>query len=249
MGKKTAAFFTAILMIFTLASCADSNQAQPDSSEVQEQPTSSLVEESSSESEAEVSEEEVPEESSQEDISAEGASTLVVFFSRHGNTMDGVDAVSSATLSSNDVTILSDMIVAATGEADLYQIITVEAYPTEYDAATETAQAEKNEEARPELANSVENMEQYDTIYLGYPIWWGTIPMPVATFLESYDFSGKTIIPFCTHEGSGLGSSEADIAELVPGATVLEGFAVSGNQADSARDGIEEWMESLNLVS
>jgi len=74
--------------------------------------------------------------------------------------------------------------------------------------------------ARPELTNTVENMESYDVIYLGYPNWWGTMPMAVFTFLESYDFSGKTIIPFCTHEGSGIGNSERDIKKLCPKAKV-----------------------------
>lgn len=258
MKSKITALITATILILSLAGCNGVNQEQTSGSisTMQEQSMASTSEQNPG-SEAESSSDVEPEESSQDELSnslnseesePEGTSTLVVFFSRHGNSIDGVDAVTSATLSSNDVTILADMIVETEGEADLHQIITVDAYPANYDESTDVAREELDSGARPALANSVENMEQYDTVYLGYPLWWGTIPMPVATFLESYDFSGKTIIPFCTHEGSGLGSSEEHIASLVSNATLLKGFEVSGNQADGAQDSIVEWMRGLGRV-
>lgn len=252
LKKRTVAFMIAFIMVFSLAGCGNSP-----GSKVREQSASESQEITSSNTgEAEISPEDAAVESSRTELSAEpetqepeGPRTLVVFFSRHGNTLDGVDAVTSATLSGNDVTILAGMIVEASAEADLHQIITEAPYPADYNECTEVARSELDSDARPALMNSVGNMAQYDTVYLGYPNWWGTIPMPVATFLEAYDFTGKTIVPFCTHEGSGLGSSEEHIARLAPNATVLDGFAVSGNQADGARKDITEWMRGLNLIS
>ncbi len=90
-------------------------------------------------------------------------------------------------------------------------------------------------------------MGAYDVIFLGYPDWWGTMPMPVFTFLESYDFSGKTIVPFCTHEGSGMGHSEQDIAKACPKAIVLRGIAIHGTSASSAVSNVSSWIEGLGI--
>ena len=104
-------------------------------------------------------------------------------------------------------------------------------------------------DARPELSSSVENMDDYDTVFIGYPNWWGTMPMTMFTFLESYDFSGKTVIPFCTHEGSALGRSESDITELIPDAELLEGLAIRGSNVDSAGSDVTHWLEELSFRS
>jgi flavodoxin len=90
-------------------------------------------------------------------------------------------------------------------------------------------------------------MKGYDVIFLGYPNWWGTMPMPVYTFLESYDFSGKTIVPFCTHEGSGMGHSEKDIAKTCPKASVLKGIAIHGTNASSADSNVSSWINGLSI--
>jgi flavodoxin len=90
-------------------------------------------------------------------------------------------------------------------------------------------------------------MKGYDVIFLGYPNWWGTMPMPVYTFLESYDFSGKKIVPFCTHEGSGMGHSEKDIAKACPKATVLKGIAIHGTSASSADSNVSSWIDELSI--
>jgi len=125
---------------------------------------------------------------------------------------------------------------------DLFEIDTVKTYPVDYTETTQVAQTEKRQNARPELAKTVEDIDAYDVIYLGYPNWWGTFPMAVFTFLESYDFSGKTIIPFCTHEGSGLGNSERDIKKLCPTATVLPGLAIRGGSVKSGDSTIKAWI-------
>lgn len=127
--------------------------------------------------------------------------------------------------------------IAALVNADIFQIDTIKDYPVDYTETTKVAKVELNENARPELTATVENMEQYDTIILGYPNWWGTMPMAVWNFLESYDSAGKTIIPYCTHEGSGMGHSEGDIKKLCPNSQVQSGVAIHGTmapQADSA---------------
>ncbi|AVB75611.1 flavodoxin [Methanococcus maripaludis] len=91
-------------------------------------------------------------------------------------------------------------------------------------------------------------MDSYDTIFLGYPNWLGTVPMAVLTFLEEYDFSGKTLIPFCTHEGSGMGHSESDIAKNCPDAKILNGFSILGSQVTSSKKDIKKWLDNLGML-
>ena len=159
-----------------------------------------------------------------------GGKALVAYFSRTGNTE-----------------AIADMIAENTG-ADLFKVETVTPYPENYEECTAVAQQEQNSGARPELSTHVEDMSQYDIIYIGYPIWWGKMPMAMFTFLEEYDFSGKTILPFCTHGGSGLGSSADDIMTLCPDAQVLEGLAVSGSSAGSSQSSVENWLAGLELA-
>ena len=111
----------------------------------------------------------------------------------------------------------------------------------------ENAAREMEQNARPALTTHVENMEEYDVVLLGFPIWWGSMPMAVNTFLEEYDFEGKIIAPFCTHGGSGLGSSVTDIEKLCPDAETADGLAVYGSRADQAGEQVAEWLEKLGL--
>ena len=102
--------------------------------------------------------------------------------------------------------------------------------------------SEKKSNARPELASHVINMDQYDTIFLGYPNWWGTFPMAVFTFLEEYNFTEKSIWPFCTHEGSGLGTSERDIKRICPTAKVVNGLAIRGGSVNGSENALRRWL-------
>ena len=129
----------------------------------------------------------------------------------------------------------------------MFHIEPVTAYPKDYTETTEVAKRELRSKARPKLTEQVKDIEAYDVIFLGYPNWWGTMPMPVYTFLESYDFSGKTIVPFCTHEGSGMGHSEKDIAKACPNATVSEGIAIHGTSAGSAESKVSSWINKLSI--
>lgn len=125
---------------------------------------------------------------------------------------------------------------------DLFEIDTVQKYPKGYTETTRVAKVEFQNKARPELKQNLDSIDHYDVIYLGYPNWWNTMPMACFTFLDSYDFNGKTIIPFCTHEGSGLGNSVRDIRKACPNANVLEGFALTGTSVRSSHETIKAWL-------
>jgi flavodoxin len=125
---------------------------------------------------------------------------LIAYYSREGNNYVSGSIVN---LPIGNTEVIAKMIQEMT-EGDLFRIDTVNSYPEDYTETTEVAKKELDDNARPELSNNVKNMDSYNVIFLGYPIWWRTMPMALFTFLEEYDFSGKTIIPFCTHEGSGI---------------------------------------------
>ena len=170
--------------------------------------------------------------------------TLIAFYSRKGANYVSGDIVD---LPIGNTEVAAGLIQKLTG-GDLFQVDTVEPYPADYQRATEVAQRELNQNARPALTSRVEDMEAYDAVILGYPNWWGTMPMPCFTFLGKYDLSGKTVVPFCTHEGSRLGRSVRDITRLCPKATVLEGLAVRGSSVKSAQDDVAGWLRKLGMI-
>ena len=175
------------------------------------------------------------------DTGAKKQKILVAYFSRTGENY-GVGSVKQGNTS-----IIADMIAQKTG-ADKFEIARAEAYPKGYDDCTKEARRELGANARPKLKTAAPALGGYDVIFLGYPNWWGTMPMAVWTFLESYDFAGKTILPFCTHEGSGLGYSERDIQKLCPGAKVVKGLAIKGSQVQRAGKDIEAWLRRTHLL-
>lgn len=126
--------------------------------------------------------------------------------------------------------------------AELFKIDPIQPYSKDYNECIAQAQDDQRRDARPELKEYPDSLDGYDTIYLGYPNYWGTMPMPVFTFLERYEWSGKTICPFCTHEGSGLGRSEQDIRRLCPGADVKPGLAIHGSSAAMAEPALKKWI-------
>ena len=169
---------------------------------------------------------------------------LVAYFSRTGEQY-GVGVIDKG-----NTAIVADMIVELTG-ADRFEILPkVDNYPMTYKELTDVAKEEQNQNARPKIASTVESFDSYDTIYLGYPIWWGDLPMICYTFLESYDFSGKTIIPFCTHAGSGNAGTQSKIQSAVPNADVKEVLAVTGadtqNDPQSVKSTVTEWLATLS---
>ena len=169
---------------------------------------------------------------------------LVAYFSRPGNNYVNGTIVN---LPVGNTEVLARMIQEVT-KSDIFHINTVTPYPLDYKETTEVARKELQEKARPKLSNRVEAMDLYNVILLGYPNWWGTIPMPIATFLSEYDFSGKIIAPFCTNEGSGLGRSVNDIKHLCPQSIILDGLAVRGGDVRNAQNEASMWLSELGIL-
>ena len=171
-------------------------------------------------------------------MTSDNKKPLIAYYSRKGNNyLNG----SIVYLEVGNTEVVAKIIQEKTG-GDLFEIDTIKTYPEDYTEPPNVAMEETRKNARPELIRVVDQMDLYDVIYLGYPNWWGTFPMAVFTFLESYNFSGKTIIPFCTHEGSGLGNSERDIRKLCPNANVLPGIAIRGGSAKNAGNSVKSWL-------
>lgn len=170
----------------------------------------------------------VSNESKTDDINIENmGNTLILYFSMSGNTET-----------------VANYIHEETG-GDIVKLETVQTYPEDYDELVDYAREEQRDNTRPELETTIENIEQYDTIFLGYPNWWGD--MPIYSFLDQYDLSNKTIAPFITHGGSGLSGTSANIANEDPDAVVTEGLAINGDDVDDCQDEVNEWLNELNF--
>ena len=163
---------------------------------------------------------------------------LVAFYSRaHENYFGG----SMRYIEVGNTEKIADMIAEITG-ADLFKIEQKVPYAADYNTCIEEAKKDLQTKARPELVSMPENLDRYDEIYLGYPNYWGTMPMAVYSFLESYNFTGKKIHPFCTHEGSGLSSTERDIKKAAQGADVSKGLSIYGSSVDDAKSIVKGWV-------
>lgn len=239
--KQLSAIMLSLAMIVSLAACGNSTETNSASST---QPESTSAAESASETEPDVTNTEEDEEDNASSEPETGSSILVAYFSLAG------EQYQVGVIDEGNTSIISHMIAEQTG-ADLYEIEPTTPYPETYDGQLEISQQEMADDARPEIASSVENMDTYDTVFIGYPIWWGDMPMIVYNFLESYDFSGKTIVPFCTHGGSGLAGTEGTIAE-VTGAIMVDGLAISGeaaqNDREAAQQQVTEWLQGAGYL-
>ena len=248
MKKRIFALLLPMMMLFTLTACTDNGQTSNGSStNNSSQQTGSTEKNDSSDSSdiyAPANSENITQNDSVNTDTETGSKILVAFFSRADENY-GVGYIEKG-----NTHIIADMIIEEVG-ADSFEIVRVTPYPEEYDACTVEAKAEQNDNARPELTAAVSSFDDYNTIFLGYPNWWGDMPMPVYTFLESYDFSGKTVIPFCTHAGSGLSGTVNTLKSKLNGATVLDGLAIAGttaqNDQDNARAVVLEWLEKLDI--
>lgn len=177
---------------------------------------------------------------------------LIAYFSVPENVdTDGIDANSGASIVVKNKDVLGNMqymamtIQEAIG-GELFRIETTEEYPLEHETLVNQAKEEQNEDARPELATHIENVEQYNIIFLGYPNWWGDRPQPLYTFLEEYDFSGKTIIPFNSYGGSGFSNTIEEIKKLQPNATVKDdGLSISRNDVADSEQEITDWAKGF----
>lgn len=239
--KRVFTLFLAGILAISLAACGNTNSdgnAQDISSEAPQtsgqengmQPNTSEQVESSN-------------------AGSDGSNILIAYFTAAENS--GVDAIASASYTTIDgqavgrVRAVADMIQENVG-GDLFSIHTSVVYPTDGGELIDYAAEEQDENARPELTSHIDNLDQYDTIFIGYPNWWADLPMAVYSFFDEYDFSGKTIIPFNVHNGSRFSRTIQTIEELEPNATVIEdGFTVSEQTVDQAAPDVAEWLENL----
>lgn len=227
MQKMLAILFSA-MMAFSLAACSNGAPSSgADSSPAA--PTPSPEPASASSEPLESAETPAPADSAAEVEQTEAGGTLVAYFSWSGNTQQ-----------------MAEIIAQETG-ADLFEIATVTPYTDDYNTLLDIAQQEQGEDARPELNARVENWDSYDTIFVGYPNWWSDAPMAVYTFLESYDFTGKTVIPFNTSASGGFGRSLTGIEESAAGATILEGLDLTEGELGDAQNRVTTWLDGLGL--
>lgn len=161
------------------------------------------------------------------DDSTNDGNILILYFSMTGNT----EAVAN---------FIHDEV-----GGDIVKLETQETYPDDYNDLLDVAQEEQSENARPELSTTIDNLDEYDTIFLGYPIWWGDMPMAIYSFLDNYDLSGKTIAPFVTSGGSGLSGTPSNIKNEEPNANVVEGLSIYDSDARSSRNEVVDWLNGL----
>lgn len=161
--------------------------------------------------------------------------SLVVFYSRRG------ENYAVGNIEEGNAEHIAKVIQELTG-SDIYEIEPVNDYSKDYITCTEEAMSELRAQARPAFKNPLDGIDEYDVIYLCYPNWWGTYPRVVASFLDKYDFTGKVIKPMCTHEGSAMGSSEAELKRTLSGATIKRGLPIKGTNAHRSDDSIKRWI-------
>lgn len=236
MKKTIVSIILAGVLVLGLAACSGNTKTETTSTTEAATVSTQTAENQTSETtsgsvqtQSDQQEETTQEETSQADGTEDSSKTLIAYFSWSGNTEK-----------------LANMIQQETG-GDLFEITPAEPYTEDYDALLEQAQQEQQDQARPELTGQVDNWEEYDVVFVGYPNWWGDTPMAVLTFLESYDFGGKTLVPFCTHGSGGFGGSLASVENSAEGAELLEGFEVSGSSVDRAAEQVTEWLDTIGL--
>ena len=228
--KKWTSLLLALAMTLSLAACGDSG-TQENTSEPPASVSGSTGEETPAPTGTEMPAEEPAEEPAESETSTTGdsSSVLITYFSWSGNTEQ-----------------VAQIIQQETG-GDLFEITPATAYTDDYNELLDIAQQEQSDNARPELAGQVENWEQYDTIFVGYPNWWSDAPMAVYTFLESYDWDGKTLVPFNTSASGGFGRSLPGLEESAAGASILDGISLTERTLGNAQSEVTTWLNELGL--
>ena len=240
-----------LCMLMALTACGSSNTASSNTSSAQGQSSAQAENtESSNDSETQMETDETGTDSQQEsDNTASDSNILIAYFAVAENS--DVDAVSSASVTTEGgeakglVRVLAETIQSEVG-GDLFSIQTSVDYPGDINDLIDYAAEEQDENARPELTSQIENLDDYDVIFVGYPNWWYDMPMVMYSFFETYDFAGKTIIPFNSHNGSRFSSTIETIQELEPEATVItDGFTVNQSGVTNAAGDIADWLQEL----
>lgn len=240
---KWIALLLVLVLVAGLTGCAGTETAgTTDAAEMQQIQTGAPVQNTPAQTEAQQ-----PEQVSQPETEAEPAaaksSILVVYFSRTG------EQYNVGVIDKGNTAIVAEIIAGETG-ADLFEVLPADDYyPMTYDELTDVAKKEQNENARPAYVGELPDLSQYDTVFIGAPVWWGDWPMILYTVFENNDFSGKKLAPFSTHEGSGLSGFDRKLASACPNAQVLDGLAVRGSDAqnspDSVQSSVNEWLNDL----
>lgn len=236
--KKILSLMMILTMGFTFSACGDNHSLQEEASEdsstaeVSQEDGSAVAvsqEEDSTAAEESTDASENTSQTGENVPTTGGSSVLVAYFSWSGNTES-----------------VAKEIQAQTG-ADIFRIVPAEPYTDDYDTLLDIAQEEQAVDARPEIADTVEDFQQYDVVYLGYPNWWGDMPMVLYTFLDEYDFSGKTIAPFVTSGGSGFSGTIGTIESMEPNAAVTEGLSLGSSEAAEPADAVSSWLAANGI--
>ena len=248
--KRWASLVLSALLLFSLAACGDGDTSNAPPAESHENMTSQTPSETNRPDQSEP----VGSQESAGQEEAEGSHILIAYFTWADNTVVedpssvDVDATTSASvLAPGNAAKLAAWIQEAVG-GDLHSIVVEEPYSSDYDECLDRAAEEKADNARPALTTHVENMEDYDIVFLGFPNWWYTLPMPVLTFVEEYDWSGKTVVPFVTHGTGGLSSTIRDLTAALPeDTTILEPIGVYRPEVDTSQGAVQDWLAGLDL--
>lgn len=228
--KKIMSILMIFVLLFSLAACSNNGANEESSSPAQQSSNQGSTPTEGSNSQNDSSE---PAESSEPNASSvpteTGSKSLVVYFSWSGNTENVAKSIQSQT------------------DSDIFEIVPTTPYSDDYDTVVDLAQEEQRTGARPAISGSIENIEQYDVIYVGYPNWWGDMPMILYTFFDTYDLSGKTIAPFCTSGGSGLSGTVNKIKELEPNAAVTDGLHIGSSSSADPDNAVSGWLSEIGL--
>ena len=217
--KKLFSLLVVLALLFTFAACSN-NASNEDSFSVQQQSNTQNT----------VPDEEAGEANDASTPTETGSKSLVVYFSWSGNTENVAKSIQSQT------------------DSDIFEIIPATPYSDDYDTVLDSAQEEQQNNARPTISGSIENIENYDVIYVGFPNWWGDMPMILYTFFDTYDLFGKTIAPFCTSGGSGLSNTVNEMKELEPNATVTNGLHIGSAASSNPDDAVSQWLNEIGIA-
>ena len=220
--KKLFAVLLTLFALFTLAACGTTGAQDASTPNDNQTPSTSAPNATPSDA--------LSDESSTEPVKT-GAKSLVVYFSWSGNTENVAKSIQSQTGS------------------DIFGIVPKTPYSTDYNTVVDDAKIEQQNNARPEINDSIPNIADYDTIYVGFPNWWGDMPMILYTFFDTYDLSGKTVALFCTSGGSGLSNTENEVKELEPNATVVKGLHIGSGESAAPDNAVKSWLSEIGTAN
>lgn len=231
--KKLVSVFMVLTLLFSFAACSSNTKNEDSSSTSQQSGNQSAtpMEESNGQNDSSVPAEGSSNPNDSSMPTETGSKSLVVYFSWSGNTENVAKSIQSQT------------------DADIFEIVPATPYSDDYDTVVDLAQEEQRSNTRPAISGSIENIEQYDVVYVGFPNWWGDMPMILYTFFDTYDLSSKTVALFCTSGGSGLSGTVNEVRSLEPNATVTEGLHIGSGSSSNPDNAVSDWLNEIGLAS